>query len=73
MALVLEENEVLSKISSEDVASNELCYHKSCYKTFLSRYQQTISKKTKRQKGNDKKQGKFSQSYETVLNCQSSL
>ena len=73
MALVLEENEFLSKLSSGDVASNELCYHKSCYKIFLSRYQQTISKKTKRQQRNDEKQGKFSQNYETELNCQSSL
>ena len=45
MALVLEENEVLSKLSSGDVASNELYYNKSCYKIFLSRYQQAISKK----------------------------
>ena len=45
MASVLEDNEFLSKLISGDVASNELYYHKSCYKTFLSRYQQQISKK----------------------------
>ena len=33
------------QLISGDVASNELYYHKSCYKTFLSRYQQKISKK----------------------------
>lgn len=33
------------QLISGDVASNELYYHKSCYKTFLSRHQQKISKK----------------------------
>ena len=45
MALVLGKNKVLSKLSSGDVAPDQLYYHRSCYKTFLSRYQQKISKK----------------------------
>lgn len=44
MALVLEESEVLSKLSLGDVTSIELYYQKSCYKTFLARHQPAISK-----------------------------
>lgn len=45
MTLVLGKNKVLSKLSSGDLAPNELFYHRSCYKTFLPRYHQKISKK----------------------------
>ena len=38
MALFLNDLSVLSKLSSGDVASNELFYHSKCYKTFANRY-----------------------------------
>ena len=38
MALFLNGFNVLSKLSSSDVASNELFYHSKCYKTFTNRY-----------------------------------
>ena len=44
MTLVLGKNKVLPKLSSGDLAPNELFCHRSCCKTFLSRYHQKISK-----------------------------
>ena len=38
MALFMNDLSVLSKLSSGDVASNELFYHSKCYKTFTNRY-----------------------------------
>ena len=39
-ASVLEDNQVLSKLSLGDVASNETYYHRNCYKAFCFQYGQ---------------------------------
>ena len=46
MALVLGNNHVLAKLSSGDIASNELYYHSNCYKRLLYDYQQSRTKET---------------------------
>ena len=49
MAIALNNQVILSKFSSGDVASNELNYHKSCYRDFLNQYDQKIRKDSSRE------------------------
>ena len=42
MALEVGNEDVLSKLSSEDVASNEIYYHKFCYINFCAQYRDTL-------------------------------
>jgi len=50
MALYLEDIRLLSKFSSGDVVSNELFYHKACYKTFFNRYKKAKLQETNLEK-----------------------
>ena len=45
MAVELGNDDVLSKLSSGDVASNEIYYHKICYINFCTQYRDTLRKK----------------------------
>ena len=50
MALYLDELAILAKHSAGDVVSNELFYHKNCYKTFLNRYNQVKTTEARSEK-----------------------
>ena len=54
MASVLENTQVLSKLSLGDVASNEVYYHRNCYKAFCFQYEQITLKKSDCEKYNQK-------------------
>ena len=45
MAVEVGNDDVLSKLSSGDVASNEIYYHKICYINFRTQYRDTLQKK----------------------------
>ena len=45
MAVEVGNGDVLSKLSSWDVASNEIYYHKICYINFRTQYRDTVQKK----------------------------
>ena len=45
MAVEVGNDDVLSKLSSGYVASNEIYYHKICYINFRAKYQDTLQKK----------------------------
>ena len=45
MAVEVGNNDVLPKLSSGDVASNEIFYHKICYRNFRTQYRDTLQKK----------------------------
>ena len=44
MAVEVGNNDVLSKLSSGDVASNEIYYHKTFYINFRTQYRDTLQK-----------------------------
>ena len=44
MAVEVGNDDVLSKLSSGDVASNEIYYHKICYINFCAQYRDTLQK-----------------------------
>ena len=40
MVFAMDNMSILTKLSSRDIVSNELNYHKSCYKDFVNKYNQ---------------------------------
>ena len=45
IAVEIGNDDALSKLSSGDVASSEICYHKICYINFRTQYRDTLQKK----------------------------
>ena len=45
MVVQVGNDDVLSKLSSGDAASNEIYYHKICHKNFCPQYRDTLKKK----------------------------
>ena len=49
MAIALDNKTVLAKLFSGDIVSNELNYHKSCYKDFVCKYNQKTLEESNRE------------------------